>query len=451
LSQVDGPYVELALNASQQPEPAAPADLEEQRNDIETLSYLVARFATKEIAPHVGAWDVAGEFPRTLYKRAAQLGLLGLGYPEDLGGTPASQRMRNAMGYALARHGASGGVFAGLLSHNIGLPPIVRHGSTELQREIVPPVLQGEKIAALAITEPGGGSDVAALRTTARRDGDHFVIHGEKTFITSGMRADYLTVAVRTGDADISLDDRDDRSGAQAAVRGARGISLDDRDDRSGAQAAVRGARGISLLVVPGDSKGLSRTPLRKMGWHCSDTAQLRLDGVRVPARYLIGEPGEGFRMIMGNFNAERLGMAVAALGFAQACFDEALDWARQRRTFGQPLVAHQVIRHKLVDMQMRLQATQAWVDAVSGQADAGAERSGGEAAAQWVAQVCMLKNQATQTMQFCADQAVQILGGMGYMQGTRSERIYREVKVMMIGGGAEEVMKDLAARQLGL
>jgi acyl-CoA dehydrogenase len=430
LSQVDGPNVELALNASQQPEPAAPADLEEQRNDIETLSYLVARFATKEIAPHVGAWDVAGEFPRTLYKRAAQLGLLGLGYPEDLGGTPASQRMRNAMGYALARHGASGGVFAGLLSHNIGLPPIVRHGSTELQREIVPPVLQGEKIAALAITEPGGGSDVAALRTTARRDGDHFVIHGEKTFITSGMRADYLTVAVRTGDADTSLD---------------------DRDDRSGAPAAVRGARGISLLVVPGDSKGLSRTPLRKMGWHCSDTAQLRFDGVRVPARYLIGAPGEGFRMIMGNFNAERLGMAVAALGFAQACFDEALDWARQRRTFGQPLVAHQVIRHKLVDMQMRLQATQAWVDAVSAQADAGAERSGGETAAQWVAQVCMLKNQATQTMQFCADQAVQILGGMGYMQGTRSERIYREVKVMMIGGGAEEVMKDLAARQLGL
>jgi acyl-CoA dehydrogenase len=418
------------LNASQQPDTAAPVDPQEERNDIDTLSYLVARFATKEIAPHVSAWDAAGEFPRALYKRAAQLGLLGLGYPEDLGGTPASQRMRNALGYALARHGGSGGVFAGLLSHSIGLPPIVRHGSAELQREIVPPVLQGEKIAALAITEPGGGSDVAALRTTARRDGDHFVIQGEKTFITSGMRADYITVAVRTGDA---------------------GTSLDELDDMPGPQQQLRGARGISLLVVPGDSKGLSRTALHKMGWHCSDTAQLRFDGVRVPARYLIGEVGEGFKMIMGNFNAERLGMSVAALGFAQACFDEALDWARQRRTFGQPLVAHQVIRHKLVDMQMRLHATQAWVDAVSVQADAGAERNGGETAAQWVAQVCMLKNHATQTMQFCADQAVQILGGMGYMQGTRSERIYREVKVMMIGGGAEEVMKELAARQLGL
>jgi len=402
-------------------------DPDEDRNDIETLSYLVTRFATKEIAPHVQQWDSAGEFPRSLYTRAAQLGLLGLGYPEDLGGTPASQHMRNALTLAMARHGASGGVFAGLFSHNIGLPPVLRHGSTELQREIVPPVLRGEKIAALAITEPGGGSDVAALRTKARRDGDDYVIDGEKVFITSGMRADTITVAVRTGEGRDSFDELDDGSGTQ------------------------RGARGISLIVVPGDSKGLSRTALHKMGWMCSDTAQLRFDSVRVPVRYLIGEPGEGFKMIMGNFNAERLAMAVAALGFAQACYDEALDWARQRKTFGQSLVSHQVIRHKFVDMQMRMASTQAWVDALSDRADAGDERIGGETTANWVAQVCMLKNHATQTMQFCADQAVQILGGMGYMQGTRSERIYREVKVMMIGGGAEEIMKDLAARQLGL
>ena len=153
----------------------------------------------------------------------------------------------------------------------------------------------------------------------------------------------------------------------------------------------------------------------------------------------------------MGNFNAERLGLSVAALCYAMACHDEALAWARQRKTFGQPLVEHQVIRHKLVDMQMRIASTQAWVDAVSEAADAGAERAGGETTALWVAQVCMLKNHATQTMQFCADQAVQILGGMGFMRGTRSERIYREVKVMMIGGGSEEIMKELAARQLGL
>ena len=253
----------------------------------------------------------------------------------------------------------------------------------------------------------------------------HYVINGEKTFITSGMRADYLTVAVRTGDDRPALDDLDD--------------------------APLRGARGISLIVVPGDSKGLSRTALHKMGWMCSDTAQLHFDNVRVPARYLVGQPGDGFKMIMGNFNGERLGMSVAALGFAQACYDEALDWARQRKAFGQSLVEHQVIRHKLVDMQMRIASTQAWVDAVTDAMDEGAERVGGETTARWVANVCMLKNHAAQTMQFCADQAVQILGGMGYMQGTRSERIYREVKVMMIGGGAEEIMKDLAARQLGL
>ncbi len=417
------------MSASQHSGPKAGLDPEEERSDIENLSFLVARFAAKEIAPHVGEWDRAGEFPRSLYKRAAQIGLLGLGYPEDLGGTPASQRLRNALSYSIARHGASGGVFAGLFSHNIGLPPIVRHGAKELQHEIVPEVLHGEKIAALAITEPGAGSDVAAIRTTARREGDFFVVNGEKTFITSGMRADYLTVAVRTEDV--------------AAMR-------DNAADGPGVQP-VGAARGISLLVVPGDSEGLTRSPLRKMGWHCSDTAQLHFDNVRVPARYLIGEPGAGFKMIMGNFNGERLAMAVAALGFAQACFDEALDWARQRKTFGQALVGHQVIRHKLVDMQMRLHSTQAWIDTLSEAADAGAERAGGDVAANWVAQVCLLKNHATQTMQFCADQAVQMLGGIGYMQGCRSERIYREVKVMMIGGGAEEVMKDLAARQLGL
>ena len=403
----------------------------DDREEVEALTYLVTRFASREVAPHVAQWDAAGEFPRDLYTRAAQLGLLGLGYPEDLGGTPASHRMRNAVTLPMARYGASGGVGASLFSHSIGLPPILRHGSVELQREIIPPVLRGEKIAALAITEPGGGSDVASLRTTARLDGDEWVIDGEKIFITSGMRADFLTVAVRTGEAGQALQ-AGDALGSEAAL-------------------VQRGARGISLMVVPGDAKGLTRTRLDKMGWHCSDTAQLRFEGVRVPQRYLIGEAGQGFKMIMGNFNSERLGMSVASLGYAMACFDEALDWARQRKTFGQPLVERQVIRHKLVDMQMRISSTQAWVDALSDRADAGDALAGGDVTANWVAQVCLLKNHATQTMQFCADQAVQILGGMGFMRGTRSERIYREVKVMMIGGGSEEIMKELAARQLAL
>ena len=201
------------------------------------------------------------------------------------------------------------------------------------------------------------------------------------------------------------------------------------------------------MIEVPGDSQGLSRNRLVQMGWLSSDTAHLRFEGVRVPARYLVGEEGAGFRMIMGNFNGERLAMSAMALGFAEACYDEALDWARERRTFGSALVEKQVIRHKLVDMQMRIRSTAAWLDAVTALADAGRLESDPDC----VAQVCLLKNHSTQAMQFCADQAVQILGGMGYMRGTKSERIYREVKVMMIGGGAEEIMKDLAARQWDL
>ena len=383
--------------------------------DEQALADLVERFAKTEIAPFVTQWDAAGEFPRALYQRAGQLGLLGMGYPEQFGGTPASQRMRNVVSLGLARHGASGGVNASLFSHSIGLPIILQHGSAELQQEVVPAILRGDKISALAITEPDGGSDVAAIRTTAVADGGDYLLNGEKTFITSGVRADYVTTAVRTGDA------------------------------------GSRGAAGISMLVVPMHLAGISRTRLDKMGWLCSDTAHIRFDNVRVAARYRLGAEGAGFKMIMGNFNGERLGMSVLALGFAQACFDEALDWARQRRTFGQLLLEHQVVRHKLVDMKMRISSTQAWVNALTDRADAGAASAGGQIAAQWVAEVCMLKNHATQTMQFCADQAVQILGGMGFMRGTTSERIYREVKVMMIGGGAEDIMKELAARQLGL
>jgi len=376
--------------------------------DARMMEDAARRFAQTEIAPHVGAWDEAGEFPRSLYQRAAELGWLALGYPEEFGGTPSPWHLRNAMTIALARYGGSGGLMAGLFSHNIGLPPVMRHGSAALQREVIPGVLRGEKISALAITEPGGGTDVSALRTTAVREGDEYVVNGEKVFITSGIRADWLTVAVRT----------------------------DPKD---------KGPMGISMLMVPGDAPGLSRSPLKKMGWLCSDTAQLRFDNVRVPARYLVGEEGLGFKMILTNFNGERLSMAAMALGFSECCYDEALAWARQRKTFGMALVDHQVIRHKLMDMKMRIESTRAWLNAVSARADAGVK------GAEWVAQVCLLKNHATQTMQFCADQGVQILGGMGFMRGTASERIYREVKVMMIGGGAEEIMKELASRQLGL
>ena len=365
----------------------------------------VRSFVAHEITPHINAWDEAQTFPRELYRKAAHLGLLGLGYPEAYGGTPADAWFRLVATEEIARAG-SGGLMASLFSHNIGLPPILAEGSEALKQRVIPGVLAGDKIAALAITEPGGGSDVARLRCTARRVGDCWVIDGEKTFITSGLRADWITLAVRTGG---------------------------------------KGAAGISLIAVPGDTPGLERSALSKMGWWCSDTAQLRFNGCRVPVDHLVGEENAGFRTIMENFNGERLLLSAGANAFAQVCHDEALAWARQRQTFGSPLVEHQVIRHKLMDMHMRVASTRAWLHAlVQRQED-------GQTGPDWVAELCLLKNHATQTMQFCADQAVQILGGMGYMRGTKCERIYREVKVMMIGGGAEEIMKELAARQLGV
>lgn len=377
-------------------------------DETELMLEQVRRFAQTEVAPHLEDWEAAGEFPRSLYKRWADLGWLAMGYPEELGGIAAPWTLRNAFGVAAARYTASGGLLASLGSNSIGLPPIINYGSAALKQAIVPPVLAGDKIAALGITEPGGGSDVANLRTTARREGDYYIINGEKTFITSGMRFDWISLAVRT-----------------------------DADNK--------GAGGISMIAVPGDAPGLSRTKLHKMGWHCSDTASLHFDNVRVPVANLLGEENKGFKIIMTNFNGERLGMSATAIGMAEACYDEALAWARERKTFGQPLTGHQVLRHKLVDMRMRIEASRAWLDKLSVQADAG------QTGAAWVAEVCMLKNQSTQTMQFCADQGVQILGGMGYMRGSACERIYREVKVMTIGGGAEEIMKELAARQLDI
>ena len=365
----------------------------------------VRRFVEREIAPHVDAWDEAGAFPRELYAKAADAGLIGLGYPEHLGGTPAAMAWRLIATEEVARAG-SGGLLASLFSHSIGLPPVIAHGSDALQRRIVPDVLAGRKIAALAITEPGAGSDVARIACRARRDGADWVIDGEKAFITSGLRADWLTVAVRTGGP---------------------------------------GASGISLIAVPGDAAGLERAPLAKMGWWCSDTARLAFTECRVPADNLIGAENEGFRAIMDNFNGERLLMATSACAFAAS--------ASTRRSPGRARGRPSASRSS----STRPSATSWSTCACASSAPTPGSKSmidrydAGPLDGEGVAQLCLLKNHATQTMQFCADQAVQILGAMGFMRGTKSERIYREVKVMMIGGGSEEIMKELAARQLGL
>jgi acyl-CoA dehydrogenase len=368
----------------------------------------VRRFVARELEPNVARWDEAGEFPRALYARAAEAGLLGAGFPEAYGGFPEADAFHRLICCVELAQCGAGGVLASLMSHTIAAPPIALLGSVALKQRVLPRVLAGEWIAALAVTEPSGGSDVAALRTTARREGDDYVVNGEKTFITSGMRADVYTVAVRT-------------------------------------DAEARGARGISLLLVERDTPGFTRAPLQKMGWWASDTAHLRFDDARVPVGHLLGPEGEGFRAIMENFNSERFSLAANALGFAWACYVEALAWARERRTFGQRLVDHQVVRHRFVDMLAHIESTRALLEDVAWRLD---HEPPSDPAV--VASVCMAKNTATRTMQFCADAAVQTLGGLGYVRGTKSERIYREVKVNMIGGGAEEIMKDLAARQLG-
>ena len=358
------------------------------------------RFTAREITPHAEAWDEAGRVPREVFVRAAAIGILGVGFPAEYGGSPVDRFFRIIVQQELAR-GGSGGAVAALLGHGISMPMIAAAGSEALKQQVLVPVLAGTKISALACTEQTGGSDVGALRTQARRDGDHYIVDGEKTFISSGMQADVFITVVRTGGS---------------------------------------GTAGLSLLAIDGASLGITRHALKKTGWLASDTATLHFDAVRVPCSHLIGIENAGFAILAANFNEERLGLAASSIAFARLAYEQALEWARMRVAFGKPIFQHQVIRHKLVDMLQRVLASQALLEMTAWRMDQGQEA---------VRDLCMLKNQATQTLAYCASEAVQILGGAGYLRGHSVERIYREVKVNSIGGGSEEVMKELAARHL--
>ncbi len=368
----------------------------------EAVAQSVRRFIETEVNPYIDQWERDGMLPRELHVKAAKAGVLGLGYPEAYGGHSEGFDIFHSLTQSeeMAAPGA-GGLGASLMTHGIGLPPILAMGSEAMKQRIAPEVLSGEKIISLCITEPGGGSDVAALRTHAQRKGGHYVVNGSKMFITSGMRADYMTVAVRTGGP---------------------------------------GMGGISLLLIESDRPGVSRTPLEKMGWHCSDTAAIHFQDVEVPAENLIGPENGGFLGIMRNFNSERLGMAHGCMAMARVALQEAVDWALERQTFGKPLIGHQSIRIKLADLVRQIDATQAWVDLLAHQHREGA----GEPAS-----YAMLKVQATRTLEAVAREAAQVLGGASYIRGSKVERIYREVRVNAIGGGSEEVMLDLAGRQM--
>lgn len=363
------------------------------------------RFVDKEITPFIEDWEEAGETPLDLWPKASALGLLQLSFPEAYGGISEGIDAFHTIvtSEELARCGATG-ISASLMVHGIGLPPVANYGTEAMKQEVIPPVLAGEKRISLGITEPSGGSDVANLQTTAKRDGDYFIVNGSKTFISGGTRADWLTTAVRTGEDGIG---------------------------------------GISLLLIPMNSDGVSFTKLdKKQGWWCSDTATIYFDNVRVPAANLIGEENQGFLPVVHNFNTERLSIAALALGAAKECMIEAAEWAVERKTFGKPLSKHQVIRHKFAEMLKRINATQAYMDICAWQMTQNTLQP---------KDISMLKVQATETMEFCAREAMQIMGGISYMRGGKTERYYREVRVLAIGGGSEEIMRDLAGRQLGL
>lgn len=369
----------------------------------EQVRQSIRRFVEREILPQVQDWEEAGSFPREIYEKAGAAGLLGIGHPEAYGGSGEDVFLKVAASEELMRCG-SGGVVASLGSLDIGLPPVWRFGSEELKARICPDVIAGRKIQALAITEPDGGSDVANLRTRAVRDGDDYVINGAKTFITSGVRADYYTVAVRTGG---------------------------------------EGYAGISLILVERDRPGFSvGRSLRKMGWWASDTAELFFQDCRVPAANLIGSENAGFLIIMSNFQAERLSLAVMANMTGQLALEQCLAYVRERKTFGKPLAKHQVIRHKLADMATQVEASREFTYRVAARMAAGLPA---------VKEVSMAKNFATKVSDYVTHEAVQIFGGMGYMRESLVERLYRDNRILSIGGGTYEIMNEVIAKQLGL
>jgi len=363
------------------------------------LRQTVSRFVEREIKPYVEEWEEAGEFPRELYKKAADIGLLGVGYPVEWSGFEGDLFHEVVVSEELTRCG-SGGVVAGLMSHGIALPPILALGTREQKERFVPPVLSGEKIAALGITEPGGGSDVANIKTRAVRDGDHYVVNGSKTFITSGARADQVTLAVRTGGP---------------------------------------GHKSISLLVVETDTPGFSVSKkLRKMGWWASDTAELALEDVRVPVENLLGGEGAGFYGIMQNFQKERLYLSLMANTTAELALEEAMKYAKIREAFGRTLTGFQVTRHKLVDMATLVEISREYTYRVAAKIQAGENM---------IKEISMAKIFSAEMCDKVCHEAVQIHGGYGYMREYPVERLYRDSRILSIGGGTTEIMKEIISK----
>lgn len=398
---------------------SSPAWTTPERRELRAVT---RRFVEREVLPHLDDWERDGELPRELSRTAGDLGLLGVAHPESAGGGGGDLVDAVTVTEELHYAGASGGLSASLFTSGISTPHLVAAGDPAQIARWVRPTLAGELIGALAVTEPGGGSDVARLRTTAREDGGHYVVNGAKTFITSGVRADYVVAAVRTGGP---------------------------------------GAAGISLLVVEKGTPGFTVSRrLEKLGWHCSDTAELAFEDARVPRENLVGAEGTGFAQLAEHFLAERVALAAQAYSQAQRCLDITVEWTRRRETFGRPLIGRQAVQDTLTEMARKIDVartyTRALVDrSVAARSEAGdpggaGGAGGGNGDGGLIAEVCFAKNTAVEAAEWVATQALQLFGGLGYMRESEIERQYRDIRILGIGGGATEVLTGLAARVLG-
>ncbi|MGX9670640.1 acyl-CoA dehydrogenase family protein [Mycobacterium sp. PDNC021] len=370
----------------------------------DALRKTVRAFAEREILPHVDEWERSGELPRSLHEAAGAAGLLGAQAPESVGGGGGDGADAVIVCEELHYAGVPGGVFASLFTCGISTPHMIASGDQRLIDTYVRPTLQGKMIGSLAITEPGGGSDVGHLTTRAERDGDDFIINGAKTYITSGVRADYVVTAVRTGGP---------------------------------------GAAGVSLIVVDKNTPGFTVSrKLEKMGWRSSDTAELSYVDVRVPAANLVGPENSGFLQIAGAFVSERVGLAAQAYASAQRCLDLTVQWCRDRETFGRPLISRQSVQNTLSDMARRIDVARVYTHHLVERELAGETNL--------IAEVCFAKNTAVEAGEWVANAGVQLFGGMGYMAESEIERQYRDMRIIGIGGGTTEILTSLAAKTLG-
>ena len=359
----------------------------------------VRSFVAREILPFVDDWEKDKTFPRELYAKAAREGFLGLGYPEACGGTPGDIFHEVVYTEEIIRCG-SVGLASSLGCCAIALPPVLALGTPAQKNRFIPPVLKGEKIAVLGVTEPSGGSDVAHLQTTAERKQDHYVVNGSKIFITSGTRADFVTTAVRTGGP---------------------------------------GAGGISLLIIETNTPGFHASGnFEKMGWHASDTAELSFNNCEVPAENLLGEENKGFAGIMVNFQKERLLLALEAQTLAEMALEAAMQFIREHPEAS----GSQSLRHRLAEMATQVEAAKCFNYA------AAAAIGRGENV---LKQVCMGKNFSTAVCSRVIDHALDILAYDGCLVNPFLERLLRDSRVLSIGGGTYEIMNGVIAKQMGL